>query len=330
MATIRDIAEKAGVSIATVSRVLNYDATLSVSDETKKKIFEIAEDLSYKKLQTKKVSTSKIGMINWYTEKEELDDIYYMSIRLGAEQRCQTHDLQVIKYSQPNLGDLQSAPIPIQGMIAIGKYSEKEVEQLKQVTENIVFVDYSPNDDECDSVVVDFQRATEKVLQHFIEHGHKKIGYIGGREQFKDRTAYIEDVREETVKSFLAKHGLLEESYLYVGTFTVNEGYELMKKAIAEHGDNLPTAFFAGNDSIAIGCLRALHEEKIAVPERVSIIGVNDVSVSKYIYPALSTVKVHTEFMGETAVDLLMERLSDRKIPKKVVVPTELVLRGSS
>ncbi|WP_110112162.1 LacI family DNA-binding transcriptional regulator [Bacillus sp. CGMCC 1.16541] len=328
MATIRDIAEKAGVSIATVSRVLNYDTTLSVSDDTKKKIFEIAEDLSYKKLQTKKISVSKIAIINWYTEKEELDDIYYMSIRLGAEQRCQTHDLQVVKYSQQDLGDIQ--PEHIQGIIAIGKYSETEVQQLKQVTNNIVFVDYSPNDDECDSVVVDFQRATEKVLQYFIDRSHTTIGYIGGREQFKDRTAYIEDVREETVKAFLGKHDLLEESYFYVGAFTVDEGYELMKKAIAEHGEKLPTAFFAGNDSIAIGCLRALHEEKISVPDRVSIIGVNDVSVSKYVFPALSTVKVHTEFMGETAVDLLMERLSDRKIPKKVVVPTELVLRGSS
>lgn len=76
--------------------------------------------------------------------------------------------------------------------------------------------------------------------------------------------------------------------------------------------------FFAANDSIAIGCLRALQEQGIAVPERVSVIGLNDVSVSKYVFPPLSTVKVYTELMGETGVELLQERLlAGRSITKK-------------
>jgi LacI family transcriptional regulator len=92
----------------------------------------------------------------------------------------------------------------------------------------------------------------------------------------------------------------------------------------------LPTAFFVGNDAMAIGCLRALLEEKISVPDRVNIIGVNDISVSKYVFPSLSTVKIHTELMGETAVDLLLERLNDRIVSKKVFVGTELLIRQSS
>lgn len=71
------------------------------------------------------------------------------------------------------------------------------------------------------------------------------------------------------------------------------------------------------------------HEANIAVPERVSIIGVNDMSVSKYVYPSLSTVKVYTEIMGETAVDTLVERLEGRKIAKKVFIATKLVMRKS-
>lgn len=110
----------------------------------------------------------------------------------------------------------------------------------------------------------------------------------------------------------------------------MNDGYQLMKQAIKEHKDQLPSAFFVGNDSMAIGCLRALHEENIPVPERVSIIGVNDISVSKYVYPPLSTVKVYTELMGETAVDLLLEQMTERKISKKVIISTLLEIRGSS
>jgi len=103
-----------------------------------------------------------------------------------------------------------------------------------------------------------------------------------------------------------------------------------MKKALVEHKDNLPTAFLVGSDSLAIGCLKALNENKIAVPDRVNIIGINDISIAQYVYPSLSTIKVHTELMGETSVDLLIERLNDRIISKKVSIATELIIRESS
>jgi LacI family transcriptional regulator len=330
MATIKDIAEKAGVSIATVSRVLNYDSTLSVSDDTKKKIFEIAEEVSYKKRKTKKVLPQrKVAFIHWYTEREELEDLYYLSIRLGIEKRCEHHGIQLIKIFQDNNKDLDSQDI--EGIIAVGKFSKPQIEGLYKITRNIVFTDFSSDDDLFDSVVVDFEIATKKVLDYLINKGHKEIGYIGGREYFKDQTASIDDQREKTFKSHLTNKGLLRENFVYTNRFTVNDGYSLMKKAIEDHRGNLPTAFFVGNDTMAIGCLHALHEEKILVPERVSIISVNDISISKYVFPPLSTVKVYTELMGETAVDLLMERLtSSRTIPKKVLISTKLKIRQSS
>jgi LacI family transcriptional regulator len=328
VATIKDIAEKAGVSIATVSRVLNYDPTISVTDETKKRIFEAAEQLSYKKRAPRKANAPKVAIIHWYTEKEELEDLYYMSIRLGAEKQCQAKNLQVVKLFYDRHEDLLHENV--QGIIAVGKFSGKQVQDLKRVTDTIVFVDCSPDDEKYDAVVVDFEKATRKVLDHFIENGHTRIGYIGGRESYKDHTATIEDLREKTFKAYMGEKGLLDEKAMYVGAFSVNHGYALMKQAIEEWGDALPTAFFVANDAMAIGCLRALHEAKIAVPERVNIIGVNDISVSKYVYPALSTVKVYTEMMGEAAVDLLLERWAGRKIAKKVFLATELKIRQSS
>ncbi|KOO41119.1 LacI family DNA-binding transcriptional regulator [Priestia koreensis] len=328
MATIKDIATKVGVSISTVSRVLNYDTTLSVSDETKKKIFQVAEALSYKKLQSKRVAAQKVAIINWHTEKEELDDLYYMSIRLGAEDRCQCHNLQVVKYSQLDLQGIEQENI--QGIIAIGKFSSSQVKQLEEVSEHIVFVDSNPDDDRFDSVVVDFTKATRQVIDYFIDNGHKRIGFIGGREEFKDHSAKIDDMRSEVFEQYLKQLEMFDSSSFYVGSFTVDDGYRLMKQAIEEHGDDLPTAFFAGNDPMAIGCLKALHEARISVPDRVNVIGVNDISVSKYVFPALSTVKIHTELMGETAIDLLMERINERKIAKKVFVASQLMVRDSS
>jgi len=330
MATIKDIAEKAGVSIATVSRVLNYDQTLSVTDETRKRIFEIAESMSYKKKSVRKTNiATKIAIISWYTEEEELEDLYYLSISLGITDRCQQRNISVVKYFYSSFDDFQDLD-DVRGIIAVGKFSTAQAEKLTRITDNIIFVDCSPDDNRFDSVVVDFERATKVVIDYLLAKGHKSIGYIGGRETYRDQSDNILDLREKTFRQYLFELGQYNESAVYIGNFTVKDGYRLMKQAIHDHGSNLPTAFFAGNDQIAIGCIQALNEENIRVPEEVNIIGLNDISVSKYVYPSLSTIKVHTELMGETAVDLLMERIEGRTIPKKVFIATNLVVRDSS
>lgn len=329
MATIKDIAQKAGVSIATVSRVLNYDESLSVSDQTKQKIFETAEALSYKKKSAKKNPLSKVAIVHWYTEEEELEDLYYMSIRMGAEQRCQELGIQGLRFFQNTYHSLKDERVD--GIIAIGKFSEGQVDELNGLAPQVVFVDdYERDSTYNDRVLTDFKSATRKVLDHLFTKGVKSIGYIGGRESYKDGHTPISDPREVMFKEYMNEKGLLEEKWLYSGTFSVNDGYHLMKQAIEAHGEQLPEAFFVGNDSLAVGCLRALNESGIVVPDRVQIIGVNDISVAKYVFPTLSTVKVFTELMGETAVDLLMERMNGRKVSKTVYVATELVKRESS
>lgn len=327
MATIKDIANKAGVSPATVSRVLNYDATLSVSDETKKRIFQVAEALDYKKRSPRRVLAAKIGIVHWYTEKEELSDLYYFSIRHGIEERCKELGLEVEVYFLNELNQIPKADI--QGLIAIGKFSDQQVEEMTLVQENIVFVDYSPDENRFDSVVIDFEKATKTIIDHFIETGHENIGFVGGREYVDGQAEPLEDLREVTFSYYMKEQGLYDENYVYVGSFSTEEGYRLMKEAIEDLGENLPTAFFISSDVMAIGSLRALHEAQVAVPDQVSLIGINDISISKYMYPPLSTIRVHTELMGETAVDSLIEQLEGRRIPKKIFIATELILRAS-
>jgi LacI family transcriptional regulator len=123
---------------------------------------------------------------------------------------------------------------------------------------------------------------------------------------------------------------MLESEHIYIGSFVASSGYELMKKAI-EQSQELPSAFLIASDSMAIGALRALHESGLKVPEDVAIIGFNDIPTSKYTVPPLASVRVHKEFMGETAVHLLLERISkQRTIAKKVIIPTELIIRQSA
>ncbi|RSL33601.1 LacI family DNA-binding transcriptional regulator [Salibacterium salarium] len=329
MATIKDIAEKAGVSLATVSRVLNYDESLSATEATKKKVFEAAEELAYKKGRRKYNAASSIAIVHWYTEKEELEDLYYMSIRLGVEQRCQSKGIKFEKYVYDDFIELE--PGHIDGIIAVGKFSYEQAQIIFKFSSQVVFVDSSPDSEQFDAVVANFERAAEKVLQHFLDGGHTRIGYIGGRENYRLESKKIDDPRELTFHSFLMNHGLYDETLVFIGDFTVHDGQRLMGQLIEAHRDKLPSAVFVANDTMAVGCLRALHEYQVPVPDAISLISVNDVSISKYMYPALSTVKVYTEVMGETAVDLLMEQVNEgRNIRKRVDIATTLVLRNSS
>ncbi len=328
LATIKDIAERAGVSSATVSRVLNYDASLSVTDATKRKIFEAAEELSYQKRSSRKSNHRKIAIVHWYTEKEELNDLYYLSIRLGIEKRTKELGMDVDVYFTNNTRNMKENNI--EGIIAVGKFSDKQIKELTGITPHIVFVDHSPNDDKYDAIVIDFEKATKTIINYFISTNHKEIGFIGGKEKLKGELEPLEDLREKTFHSYMREKSLYDQRFVSIGSsLSVESGYNLMKEAIENLGDHLPTAFVISSDVMAIGSIRALHEAGISIPDRVSLIGINDMSVSKHVYPPLSTVRVYTEVMGETAVDTLLERLEGRKIAKKVFISTKLVIRKS-
>lgn len=332
MATIKDIAKKAGVSPATVSRVLNYDMTLSVSDEKRKLIFEIAESLDYKPPRKRNVVARqkfKIGLIHWYSIRQELEDPYYMSIRIGIEKMCYDQSLEIVKVYEPDQSDLSDLD-GVAGIIAIGKFDDADVKRFENISPHIVFVDSSPREHDFDSVVINFEGAIKQALGYLISLGHKRIGYIGGQEFIGPQKLPLGERRLVLFEEILKNEGLYNSDYVYVGAFVAESGYQLMKKALAEHLER-PTAFFVASDSMAIGALRAVYEAKLTVPKDVAIIGFNDIPTSKYTNPPLSTIKVYKEFMGETAVEMMMERIiKGRTISKKVVVPTVLVKRESA
>ncbi len=330
MATIKDIADLAGVSASTVSRVLNHDTSLSVTEKTKKKIFEAAEKLDYKtpKQRNKNDKRLKIGIIHWYSQKEELEDPYYYCIRKGAEDECSKKRIEVTTIFRNDNSHSIGEVNYLDGAIAIGKFSKDDIKEFSRYSSNIVFADSSPDEKMFDSVVIDFEKAIIEVLEHLLNLGYKRIGFISGKEYVGLERKPIDDLREITYKNYMKKKGLYNSKDIYVGKFIAEDGYKLMKKAI--EGGDLPPAFFIGNDTMAIGAIKALYEANIKIPEDVSIISFNDNPTSKYTVPPLSTVKVYTEFMGATAVGLLIERIEDnRQIPKKVVVPTELIIRQS-
>lgn len=328
MATIKDIAEKAEVSIATVSRILNFDGTISVSESTKKKIFEIADELNYvtpRKRKNKKQEYKKIGIVHWYSDKEELEDPYYLSIRIGVERKCEEEQ---IHFTRINKGDKYDNFAKFDGIVAIGKFGDMDMAKFNSLTSNIVFVDSSPDENKYDSVVIDFRKAVKGALDYLVSLGHKDITYIGGEEYINEDKDKIVDYREETYKDYMKSIGNYDISNMLMGRFSHADGYRLMKEALLKK--KTQRAFLIASDTMAIGAYKAVIEAGLSIPEDISIVGFNDISTANYITPALSTVKVYTDFMGETAIELILERLkSGRSICKKVIIPTKLMIRES-
>ncbi|MGN8647410.1 LacI family DNA-binding transcriptional regulator [Gracilibacillus sp. HCP3S3_G5_1] len=327
MATIKEIAEKAGVSIATVSRVLNYDPKLSVSDETKKRIFEIAESLSYQKKAPRKKLTRRIAFVHWVTEAEELTDLYYMGIRHGIEEQANQHHLHLLKYTVHELDDI---PKDIDGILAVGRFSKKQIEQFKQLTQHIVLVDSDFEHSGCDAVLTDFKTVIKQAVDHLLAKEVIKIGFIGGKETLQGTISPTTDIRELYFRDYMKQKGLLEEQLILLDHFNVDSGYRLMKQFLPQTPTG-KTGFITANDPLAIGALKAVNDAKMDIPDQVSLIGINDISVSKYVYPALTTVRIEKELMGKTAIDLMMERLrDDRQICKKVYIDTTLIERETT
>lgn len=328
MATIKEIAEKAGVSIATVSRVLNYDETLNVADATKKKIFEVADELQYVTIKERKIkaNTLKVGVIRGYSDKVELEDTYYLSIRLAVERQLKLENIEVFNSSKEE--NFEEKARELDGIIAIGYFNDIDLNRLLNCSKNVVFVDYCPDDEKYDCIVTSLQRVVKKSLDYLISLGHKNIGYIGGIDYEDNGKTPFVDTREEYFRIYMKLKNIYNEAYVRLGRFSPASGYALMKELL--DSEDYPTAFFIANDSMAVGAYKAVFEKGLRVGEDISIIGVNDISTAQFMIPPLTTIKIYTEFMGESAVELLLEKIkSERKISKKITVPTELIIRES-
>jgi LacI family transcriptional regulator len=339
MTTIKDIAREAAVSTATVSRVLNSDQTLSISEITRKRVIEAASFLNYRpnrkknSKSSKEVETFNIGLVLTNSQEEEINDPYFLSIRLGVESVCEQYSLNIatvirVGKSSNSITGLNE----LDGIIVIGRVDINDLKSLYYKNNNVVIVDYLPEEEVFDVVISDLEKATLNIIETFIDYNLRDIGYLGGKGIVKrignNEIIKQDDSRKKAFEKIMTEKGLYNPETVLVGEWGANSGYQLVEEMINE--GSLPEALLVASDPMALGALRALHEAGIKVPEDISIISIDDIEAATYLTPRLSTVKIHTFEMGKTAVKLLHDRLNGRNIPLKIVLPTELILRDSA
>ncbi|MEO6300307.1 MAG: LacI family DNA-binding transcriptional regulator [Paracoccaceae bacterium] len=333
MVTLKQIASAVGVSSATVSRVLNFDATLSVTPLTRQSIIETAEAMNYATPRNRNRTAphrvpTKVALVHFLRPDQELADPYYVGLRLGIERRCAALHLEAIKVyhtdAMPDPKLLQAAS----GVIAIGAHVDAEIAWLKRHARHVVFADFSPPDDEIDSVESDLILATRKLLKALTAMGYRRIGFVGWWDHDSTGSVRSQEKRSKAYADWMQEAGRYDPAICALDWNTEESGYRLTKGVLSQ--PNPPDALIAGNDNMAVGAYRAIHELGLKIPDDIAIASFNDISVAQFLNPPLSTVRLPSEEIGENAVDLLMERAAGREIAKRTILASRMIWRGST
>jgi LacI family transcriptional regulator len=330
MVTLREIAKAVGVSSATVSRVLNFDATLSVTAETRRNIIEKAEALNYEtprnRIRKLALKIPKIALVHFLSPDQELVDPYYVGLRLGVERRCQSHGIESTKLyhtdALPNATVLRNAS----GVIIVGPYDEGGLEWLSKNSRHLVFADFCPDSDEFDSVQNDLVLATLKLLNALVDMDYRRIAFVGWSES--RGAGHYEEVRCRTFIDWQKERGKFEQRLCLTDRNTEECGYNLVHQIMK--GTKRPDVIVTASDNMAVGAYRALHELELKIGEDIAVASFNDISVAQFLHPPLSTTRLPAEEIGEAAVELLLERMAGREIGKRITLASKIIWRSST
>ena len=333
MATLKDIAEQAGVSTATVSRILNEDESLSVTDATRQTVLRVARQLHYNKKKSSSPSMT-VGIFQWISLLDETEDPYYQDIRNGIEQYCAENKIEVIRAfeSDPNYMDTLKN---VSALLCIGKYSEKQRQKFASLSSHVLFLDMRTPQIDCNAITLDFGQAVYDAMDYLTGLGHRQIAYLGGQEYLPDASIYFEERRDAFIR-YCTQHDLIWEPYLKEQEFSVESGYHMALELIRAHQEGctpLPTAVFAASDPVAIGAMRAFYKYDYRVPDDVSIIGFDDISAAAFLNPPLTTIHAPAFQMGRYAaryVTRMTETPGDADMPPvRITLPCTLHIRES-
>ena len=328
--TIKEIAQKANVSIATVSRVLNNDKR--VTEKTKDIVLRISKELNYKPnilaRNFVKKKSNVIGLI-----LPEISDEFFTEIIKGVDEVTYTHGYYTMVASSHKYRTLDESILTfmqngiVGGMILLVSSLNNNIKGiLDQSKIPIVMISGHNETGKYDAVSIDNYQGAFDITEYLIvKKGFTKIAHISGPLDNDDAL-----LRKLGFLDACRKHNLtVNNSWIIKGDFTRVTGEASFNEFLKMK--TKPQIIFAANDMMALGCYDAAAKAGIKIPYDIGIAGFDDIFVSKYLSPGLTTVRVQIEEVGKTAADILMKKIHGRKDPSHAVVriSTQLVIRGS-
>lgn len=328
---ITDIAKKAGVSSGSVSNALNNRK--GISAEKRQHILEIAEDLGYfRQKENKDIQYLKIQLIIVNNKRNVIGDTpFFSELIRGIEMECHhLHYELTINYidmeSEASLAQLINKDAS--GILVLGtELEKKDLVKFDCIQKPLVFLDTAFQTQKYDFVAINNADSTYEIMELLIGNGHKKIGIINSVFQinnFKERKqGFLQALNDYDLSMDKKMEALVEP--------TLDGAYRDMKiflESCFKSNYSLPTAFFAVNDNIAIGAMRALSE--IEFDQTISIVGFDDMPLSEFCNPPLTTVKVDKLNLGKQGIQRLHYQINEKNpFSLKILVGTSIVQRDS-
>jgi len=313
MPSIKDVANKAGVSTATVSRVINN--TSFVSSKVKKRVLKAMDELDYQpNLAAKSLRSKKSNIIGLLMP--DIANPFYMNVIKGIEKVMRENSYNILVSNSDDDIEIEKQQLKIfnsqlvDGLIMRATHDDHSF--LNKYFDNcpIVFVDCKPiNFTKGDMVLANNIEGSFRAINMLLKNGHKKIGYIGGIP-----TLTTTEERKIGYKKALLHAGLNpQDSLIKLGNSRIDSGYKFAAELVKKEK---VTAIFSGNNLITLGVMKFLKEQNIIIPDEVSVVGFDDIEWASFTDPKITTIKQPSKKIGIKAAKLLLQRIQSENEKK--------------
>ena len=326
--TIRDVAREAGVSVATVSRVLNDSGP--VREITRHRIREIAARMRYvpdsaaRSLITRRSMTLGILLPDLHGE-------FFSEVIRGIDQTAQRSGYHLlVSGSHNDKREIEAALRAMRGRVDGLIVMSPDIDSAALVanlpaSSPVVLLNCFVDGDAFDALTIDNYGGAHAMVRHLVASGHERIAFIKGPERNYDAAERLRGYRAALDDAGIAHDAALE----FDGDFTESGGHEAAQLIAALRPR--PTAVFAANDSMTIGALAAFRDAGMRAPDDIAVAGFDDIPIARYMSPPLTSVRVPISEMGERAVGMLLHAVENKNqhVKQQHTLPTTLVIRAS-
>lgn len=333
--TLKEIAAEAGVSISTVSRVINKSSKSPASKEVQDRIWEIVRRTGYTPNSSARqlkmggtghpAGTSRSIACLFARVHDAETDTFFSSLARSIEKEAFKHNY-ILKYTftafdinHPGIFRLISDN-RVDGVAVLGRCDKQLLKFLKQYFQYVAYTGLNGLDAKYDQIICDGSQAAVTAVEHLLQLGHTRIAYVGETKNENRYLGYctaLNSARIPLCRELIANVPLSSEG-----------GYrgakEILKKANDVH------AFFCSNDVTAVGAMRAINEHGLSIPEDVSLISIDDIEMAQYLTPMLTTIHIPVEEMGQMTAKILIDRIEGgHSLPVKINLPYYIAGRES-
>jgi LacI family transcriptional regulator len=325
--TIRDVAEAAGVSVSTVSRVLNDKD--DVAPETYERVQDVIQQMGYtSSLAARSMRSRRTNVIGLIVP--DVADSFSIQVMKGVNQAIFELDYDLIIYTSGSIKKRSAAEREqyfvslLNGSVTDGVIIVTPAATNFSTAAPVVTIDPNNECPECLMISATNHTGAMAAMEYLIGLGHRRIGFIGGRPDLQCAQRRLQGYQDALRQANIA----LDPALIAAGDFTKETGQECARQLLSL--PEPPTAIFAANDQSAMGAIKAARNADLRVPDDLSVIGFDNIPEAAYFNPALTTIDQFMEKMGYTATEMLIDLVQGKPLKHELhKIPTQLIVRDS-